>query len=64
MKTIIHNGCKFTKVNTYNDKAVIEITPMDGTFLSGESEQYVTVKIADLTTNFGGGFEEWVKDQY
>ena len=59
-----HNGCLFEEVNTYAEKVVIRISPMDGTFTSGESEIYVTEKIENITTNFGGGFEEWVKDQY
>lgn len=61
---MIHNGCKFKIVRRYDDKAVISIKPLGGTFTSGESEEFVTEKIENITTNLGGGFEEWVKDNF
>ena len=59
-----HNGCKFEIVRYYDDKAVIRIKPLGGTLTSGETEMFVTEKVEYLTTNLGGGFEDWVKDQY
>lgn len=61
---MVHNGCKFEIVRYYDDKAVIRIKPLGGTFTSGETEEFVTERVDNLTTNLGGGFEEWVKDQY
>ena len=61
---MIHNGCEFEKVSYCGDKVVIRIRPLGGTFTSGETEEFVTEKIDNLTTNLGGGFEEWVKDNY
>ena len=61
---IIHNGCSFEIVRYYDNKAVIEIKPINGTFTSGENPMYKTEKTENLTTNFGGGFEEWVKDNF
>ena len=61
---MVHNGCKFKIVRYYDDKAVIRIKPLGGTFTSGETEEFVTERVDNLTTNFGGGFEEWVKDNY
>lgn len=55
-----HNGCKFEIVRYYDDKAVIRIKPLGGTFTSGETEEFVTEKVENLD----GGFEEWVKDNY
>lgn len=64
MKKAIHNGCLFEIVSYRDDDAIIKITPNGGTFLSGETEIYVVEKVRNLTTNLGGGFEEWVVDNY
>ena len=61
---MIHNGCKFKIVRYYEDKVVIKITPLEGTFTSGETEKFITERVENLTTNYGGGFEEWVIDNY
>jgi len=61
---VIHNSCSFEIVRYFDCSAVIEINPLGGVFLDGENPKYVTEKIENLTTNFGGGFEEWVKDNY
>ena len=61
---MIHNGCKFKIVRYYEDRAVIKITPLGGTFTSGETEKFITERVENLTTNYGGGFEEWVIDNY
>ena len=57
---VLHNTFLFEVVRYFDDKAVISITPTQS---AGEVE-YITEKVAYLTTNLGGGFEEWVKDQY
>ena len=31
---------------------------------SGETEEFVTEKIENLTTNLSSKFEEWIKDNY
>jgi len=61
---MIHNECLFEIVRYFDNKAVIRIRPLNGVFLSGETEEFVTEKIEYLTTNLGGGFEEWVRDNY
>jgi hypothetical protein len=61
---MVHNGCEFKIVRYYNDRAVIRIKPLCGAFTNGEEEIFVDEKIENLTTNLGGGFEEWVKDNY
>lgn len=61
---VVYNSCSFKIVRYFDDKAVIEIRPINGTFLDGENPKYMTEKIENLTTNFGGGFEEWVKDNF
>ena len=62
--TTTHNSCNFQIVRYFDDKAVIEIKPIGGTFTNGENPMYVTESIENITTNFGGGFDEWVKDNY
>ena len=64
-----HNGCEFTIVRYYDNKAVIQIQSVDGGYLEGADEDtpstlFVTESVENLTTNLGGGFEEWVKDNY
>jgi hypothetical protein len=59
---MIHNGCEFEIVRIYEDKAVIRIKHLNGVFTSGESEKFVTERLENLTTNLGGGFEEFVKN--
>ena len=61
---VFHNGCSFQKVGYEGDRAIIKIRPINGTFTSEEQVIYKSEKIENLTTNFGGGFEEWVKDNY
>jgi hypothetical protein len=66
---MIHNGCYFKIVRYYNDRAVIKIQSIDGSVLQGADEDtpytlFVDEKVDNLTTNLGGGFEEWVKDNY
>jgi len=61
---MIHNGFEFKIVRYYDNKAVIRIKPLGGTMTNGETEIYRTESIENLTGNFGGGFEEWVKDNY
>ena len=61
---MVHNSCNFKIVRYYDDKAVIRIQPLCGIFPSGETEKFITEKVENLTTNFGGGFEEWVMDNY
>jgi len=66
---MIHNGCKFTIARYYGNKAVIQIQSVDGGYLEGADEDtpstlFVTESVENLTTNLGGGFEEWVKDNY
>ena len=60
---VIHNECKFEISRYFDNKAVIKITAIGGTFTDG-SVKFITESISNLTTNFGGGFEEWVKDNY
>ncbi len=57
---VLHNTFLFEIVRYFEDKAVISITPTQ----SAREVEYVTEKIENLTTNLGGGFEAWVKDQY
>jgi hypothetical protein len=64
---MVHNGCHFSKVDYFNDKVVIKIQSIDGKYLEGANEEtpstlYITESIDNLTTNFGGGFDEWVKN--
>lgn len=61
---IIHNNCTFEIVRYFDKSAVIEIKALGGVLTSGEESIYKTESIENLTTNFGGGFEEWVKDNY
>ena len=61
---MIHNNCKFEIVRYYANKAVIQITVLNGTTTNGENPQYLVKDVEDLTTNLGGGFEAWVKDTY
>lgn len=66
---MIHNNCKFSIERYLNDSAVIKIQSIDGGYLEGADEDepnviYLTEKISNLTTNTGGGFEDWVKDNY
>ena len=57
---IYHNTFLFKIVRYFDNKAVISITPTES---AGEVE-YRTELVDNLTTNLGGGFEEWVRDQY
>ena len=59
MSQVKHNGLSFKIVRYYDNKAVIEIKDNDIPHPS-----YRTEKIENLTSNFGGGFEAWVKDNY
>ncbi|WP_438423102.1 hypothetical protein [Aquimarina macrocephali] len=59
MNVTNHNGFRFEIVRYYDDKAVIEIK--EG---GVQHHSFITEKVENLTTNFGGGFEEWVKDNY
>lgn len=66
---MIHNGCKFEILRYYDDKAVIRVQSIDGGYLEGAEEDspftlFLTEKVENLTTNLGGGFEDWVKDNY
>lgn len=61
---MVHNNCKFEIVRYYDNKAIIRIKPLSGTLTSGETEEFVTQSVENLTTNLGGGFEEWVKDHF
>ena len=61
--TVLHNECLFSIVRYFEDKAVIKIQALQGVFLSGEATMFITESVDNLTTNFGGGFEEWVKDK-
>ena len=61
---MVHNSCKFEIVKYYGDSVVIKIQPLCGTFTSDATEKFTTEKVENLTTNFGGGFDEWVKDNY
>lgn len=63
MKTI-HNSCSFEIVRYVDNKAIIEIKPIDGVFTNSENIIYAKESIENLTTNFGGGFEEWVTNNY
>ena len=56
---IIHNSCKFEIVRYYSNNFVVRITPICGTFTSGESEKYVTDSVDNLAT-----LEDWVKENY
>ena len=62
--SIIHNECLFTIERYFANQAVIKIKPLGGVLTSGETDIFVTELISNLTTNFGGGFVEWVKDNY
>jgi hypothetical protein len=57
---VLHNTFLFEIVRYFDNKAVVSITPTES---AGEVE-YRTELIDNLTTNAGGGFEEWVKDSY
>ena len=57
---VLHNTFLFEIVRYFDNKAVVSITPTQS---AGEVE-YRTELIDNLTTNVGGGFEEWVKDSY
>lgn len=57
---VLHNNHYFEIVRYYDDKVVISIskTPND------KNPEYITELVHNITTNFGGGFEEWVKDNF
>jgi hypothetical protein len=66
---MLHNNCKFSIERYFNDSVVIKIQSICGGYLEGADEDdpttiYLTEKIDNLTTNSGGGFEDWVKDNY
>jgi len=60
MEKVLHNTFIFEIVRYFDNKAVIRITPTQ----SSNEIEYRTESICNLTTNFGRGFKEWVKDQY
>lgn len=62
--TVTHNECLFSIVRYFEDKAVIKIQALQGVFTSGETTKFITESVHNLTTNFGGGFEEWVRDNF
>jgi hypothetical protein len=69
MNATTHNGCKFEIVRYFDNKAVIKVSSINGGYLEGADEEtpnqfFRTESIENLTTNFGGGFEDWVKDNY
>lgn len=55
----MHNGFSFEIVRQFGDKAVIEIK--DGGVIH---HSFVTEFLDNITTNHGGGFKEWVRDNY
>ena len=57
---VLHNTFLFEIVRYFDNKAVISITPTQSAGLV----EYRTELVDNLTTNFGGGFEEWIKDEY
>jgi hypothetical protein len=41
---VVHNGCLFTQLYNVSEYVTIKISPMGGTFTSGESEIFVKEK--------------------
>lgn len=59
MEFVIHNSCRFDIVRYYLDKFVVRIVPLCGVFTSGESAEYVTDSVSNLTNLY-----DWVKENY
>lgn len=47
---LVHNGCLFTELYNASEYVTIKISPMGGTFTSGEKEIFVNEKM-DYYTN-------------
>lgn len=59
LESVIHNSCKFEIVRYFSNKFVVKITPLNGVFENGDTEDFVQ----DFTENLTS-LSEWVIDNY